>query len=129
MQTVLIILGYLKWHYGKAIGSLSIIWNNFLNFTFDFFSLRSLFRNFFDPWKRMSDSYPKSFDLKKYFFTFITNMIVRAVGMTMRTALIIVGLVCYASLALLYPVALLVWICLPLIIIALLTIGLGLIIK
>ena len=129
MKIVLIILGYLRWHYGQAISSLTNIWKNFLYFIYEFFSIKLLFRNFFDPWKRMTDNYPKSFDLKEYSYIFLVNLIVRIVGIIMRTILIIAGLTCYIILALFYPVALIIWLLLPLIIIVLVGTGLFLIIK
>ena len=127
MEIILIILGYLKWHYSKAISSLTNIWKNFLYFISEFFSIKLLFQNFFDPWKRMSDGYPKSFDLKKYFFAFITNVIVRVVGMIMRSALIIISLICYIFSILLLPIVLVCWLLLPFIIIFLIGTGLFLI--
>jgi hypothetical protein len=128
MQIILIVLGYLKWHYGKAIRSLTRVWQNFLFFISEFFSIKLLFRNFFDPWKRMTDPYPKSFSFKEYFYAFLTNLIVRIVGMLMRTTLIIVGLIAYLVLIGLYPVTLISWLALPLIVLALISFGLFLII-
>ena len=129
MKITLIILGYLKWHYSKAIYSLTNIWKNFLFFIFEYFSINLLFKNFFSPWKRMTNNYPKKFSAKKYFYTFTANLIVRVVGMIMRLCLIIIGLASYALLALFYPVALILWLFLPLIILILITDGLILIIK
>jgi hypothetical protein len=129
MRTSLIIFGYLKWHYSKAIYSLTEIWGNFLYFIFEFFSISLLFKNFFDPWKRMSDQYPKNFDLKKYFYAFVTNIIVRIVGIIMRTVLIIIGLSCYILTAIFYPIVIIVWLVLPFILLAMFGLGLSLIIK
>ena len=129
MQIFLIILGYLKWHYGQGISSLTNIWKNFLYFISEFFSIKLLFKNFFDPWKRMTDNYPKSFDLKEYSYIFLVNLIVRIVGIIMRTFLIIIGLTCYILMILLYPIVLVTWIFLPLIIFCLIVTGLFLIIK
>ena len=129
MQVILIVLGYFKWHYSKAIVSLTKIWKNFLYFLFEFFSIQLLFKNFFDPWKRMTDNYPKSFNLKKYFYAFLANIIIRLVGMLMRLALIIIGLVACLLLIIAYPVAVAIWLLLPLIVIYLLSTGLFLIIK
>jgi len=129
MKMIVIILGYLKWHYGKALVSLTKIWKNFLYFIFEFFSIKPLFKNFFDPWKRMADSYPSSFDIKKYLFTLIANSIVRIVGMMMRAFLIIIGLFCYILLILIYPLALAIWILLPLIVLWLIFSGMLLMIK
>ncbi len=129
MKIIFTVLGYLKWHYGKAIYSLGKIWKNFLNFLFDLFSINLLFKNFFDPWKRMDDTYPKSFNIKEYFYAFLTNSIVRIVGMLTRTFFIIIGLLSLTILTLLYPVIIIIWLLLPFIILALMGIGLLLILK
>lgn len=129
MKLIIVILGYLSWHYGKAIISLTKIWKNFLYFIFEFFSIRLLFLNFFDPWKRMADKYPASFDLKDYFNAFITNLIVRAVGIIMRTGLLIIALACCLLFILFYPLILVIWLLLPFIIIALFFVGVSLIIN
>jgi len=129
MKIILIILGYLKWHYSQAILALWNIWGNFLFFIFEFFSIKLLFQNFFNPWKRMTDYYPKSFDLKKYFTIFIVNTITRIVGIIMRTALIIISLTCYFLLLIAYPLALVIWLLLPVIIVSLILTGIFLIFK
>lgn len=129
MKIILIILGYLKWHYGKAIRSLTNIWSNLFTFIFNFFSLNLLFRNFFDPWKRMTDDYPIHFSLKNFFFTLITNIITRLVGIILRFILIIIGLTVCVLFILSYPLALLIWILSPAIILILLGISFYLILS
>ena len=129
MNIILVILGYLKWHYGKAIRSLCSIWKNFLYFIFDFFSVSSLFKNFFDPWKRMNDTYPKPFNLRVYFYTFIANLITRIVGAIMRLCLLIISLVCCLLFITLLPIALIVWLLLPLIVLVMVIAGIFLILK
>jgi hypothetical protein len=129
MKTALVILGYLKWHYGKAVFSLSSIWKNYWYFNYEFFSIRLLIRNLFDPWKRMSDSYPNSFDLKKYFQAFIANSIMRVVGLILRIAVLIIGIICHLLLITLYPIILIAWLVLPLFVLILMIIGIFLIIK
>jgi hypothetical protein len=128
MSIILITLGYLRWHYGRAILSLTRIWGNFLFFLREYFSLRQLFFNFFDPWKRMSDHYPSFFETKKFFFALISNLIMRVVGILMRLGLILIGLLAYAGLALLFLPALALWLILPIIILALFGAGIFLII-
>lgn len=129
MQVILILLSYLKWHYGRALHSLSTIWGNFIYFISNYFSIKLLTQNFFTPWKRMTDNYPRSFNPKEYLFTLIVNLIMRAVGIIMRTGLIIICLICYIILIIIYPLALTVWLFLPLIIFILISCGLYLIIK
>lgn len=129
MKTTLVIFGYLKWHYTRAIYSLSQIWGNFIYFVAEFFSLKLLFTNFFDPWKRMSDRYPNNFNIKEYFYAFMTNTIVRMVGITMRSFLIVIGLTCYFATILFYPLVIMIWLTLPFIITALVTMGIIIILR
>jgi len=121
-------LGYLKWHYGKALMTTFAFWKNILIFLFNFFSIKSLSGNFFTPWKRLVDIYPKKFNLKIYFFTFLVNTIMRIVGIILRSIIILIGLVFCFALIILLPVTLLVWLALPIIIISLIVSGLILII-
>ncbi len=129
MKAIFILFGYLRWHYSKAIFSLSSIWIDFLKFSCDFFSIKLLIKNFFDPWKKMTDNYPKWYDIKKYLEAFITNIIVRIVGVIMRICLLLIWLLCYIILLFLYPFILLVWLILPIIVIVLISYGLFFIIK
>lgn len=127
MNIITTILGYLKWHYGKALMTTFTFWKNILIFLYNFFSIKSLTGNFFTPWKRLADAYPKKFNLKVYFFTFLVNSIMRIVGVILRSIIILIGfLFCLIYIALL-PVTLLFWLALPLIIIFLIGSGLILI--
>lgn len=119
--------GYLKWHYGKALMTTFTFWKNILIFLFDFFSIKSLSGNFFTPWKRLADSYPKKFNLKIYFFTFLVNIIMRIVGILLRSIIMLVGLAFCIIFIILLPVTLIFWLALPLIIISLIIMGLILI--
>jgi hypothetical protein len=118
---------YLKWHYGRAIYNVFSIWENFSVFIFDFFSIKSLFANFFSPWKRLTESYPKSFDLKEYFSTFIINTIMRAVGIVFRIFMLVIGFLCYFLFLITLPFVLIIWIAFPFIILFLIVIGIILI--
>jgi hypothetical protein len=124
MKLLLTFFGYLKWHYGKALMAVFSFWKNILIFLFNFFSIKNLLGNFFTPWKRLADSYPKRFDIKVYFFTFLVNTIMRIVGMILRFIIIIIGLACCAAFTIFLPFALVIWLALPLIIAALIISGL-----
>ncbi|MFA5763945.1 MAG: hypothetical protein WC915_03970 [archaeon] len=121
------IFGYLKWHYGRALGKTFILWRNIFFFLFDYFSIRSLLGNFFTPWKRLAEMYPRKFDLKVYAVTFFMNMIMRIVGMIFRAVALVFGLICILAYVILLPVSLLVWLLLPPMIIFLILYGLVLI--
>jgi hypothetical protein len=129
MKIIFIILGYIHWHYGRAVYSLISIWKDFLIFTFEYFSLNKTFANFFQPWKRLNSEYPKNFDLKIYLSTFMVNMIVRIIGMLMRALLIVVGLASCLFMLLLYPLVLIIWLALPFLIVFIFIGGIILLIK
>lgn len=124
MNLIKTFLGYLKWHYGKALLTTFAFWKNILFFLYNFFSIKSLTGNFFTPWKRLADTYPKKFNLKIYLFTFLVNSLMRIFGVILRSIIIVVGLLfCITYIALL-PVTLLFWLALPLIIIFFIVSGL-----
>ncbi len=113
MKTFAVTLGYLKWHYSRALKSISLIWKDFFIFLFNFFSIKSVVRNFFDPWKRMSDPYPHTFNFKDFLFAVIGNTITRIIGIIMRLLVLVIGLIVLALFCLVLPLALIIWILLP----------------
>lgn len=129
MKVIAILLGYLKWHYSRAIFSLVKIWRNFLFFLLEFFSLKLLIKNLLDPWKRMTDPYPKTFSFKSYLFSFITNSITRVVGIVMRLGLLIIGVVVVFLFCLALPIFISLWLILPLLILFMAGVAIYLIIK
>ena len=129
MRYLTIFLGYLKWHYGKALLIAFLFWRNILVFLFNFFSIKILLKDFFTPWKRLADSYPKHFDIKAYFFTFIANTLMRIVGMVLRAIVLFVGIISCAIFIILLPVIYFIWIVSPFVVLALILYGLATIIS
>lgn len=127
MKFIIVFLRYLKWHYSKALLTTFSFWKNILIFLFNYFSIKNLVGNFFTPWKRLADNYPKRIDIKIYFFTFLTNTIMRIFGMFLRLIIILIGLAVCGIFITLLPVAIVVWLLLPLAIIFLIVFGLILI--
>jgi len=119
--------GYLKWHYGKALATTFVFWKNILFFLFNYFSLKNLIGNFFSPWKRLADSYPKQFNIKVYFGIFVVNTLMRIVGIFLRSIMIIFGLFVCVAYIILLPFSLIFWLALPVIIVGLIVYGLVLI--
>ncbi len=128
MKYLTTFLGYLKWHYITALSTVFSFWKNILVFLFNYFSIKNLVGNFFTPWKRLADSYPKRFNIKIYFFTFVSNSIMRVVGIILRSIVILFGLICCAIYITLLPLTLIIWLALPLIIAALIIFGIILLI-
>lgn len=119
--------GYLIWHYGKALFSVFELWNNLLYFLFNFFSIKSLFANFFTPWKRLTETYPKfGVDLETiqtFFFVFVVNTIMRILGMILRTFAIIIGIICCLLFIMTLPLAIILWVSIPIFILLSITFG------
>jgi len=123
MKFVTTFLGYLKWHYGTALATTFSFWKNILLFLFNYFSIKNLAGNFFAPWKRLADNYPKRFNIKIYFFTFLTNTIMRIVGIILRTIMIFFGIIVCLLYILAFPITLVLWLALPLVIAGLIIFG------
>jgi len=127
MNLLKTIFSYLVWHYGKALFSVFDLWNNLLFFLFNFFSIKSLFTNFFTPWKRLTETYPKfGVDLETiqtFFFVFVVNTIMRILGIILRTFAIIIGLTCFILFIMVLPLTIVLWISLPILILLLIIFG------
>jgi hypothetical protein len=113
MKLLKITLGYLKWHYFNAVLTTFTFWTNILVFLFNFFSIKTLACNFFTPWKRLADNYPKNFNIKAYFSVFIVNFFMRLVGIFFRSIILFIGLSVCAIYIMTLPITIVVWLALP----------------
>lgn len=131
MRFLAIIVNYIIWHYTRAILEFSHIYKNILSFLLNFFSIPILVQSYFAPWRRMGEDYTKNIvtDLEDVASVFVVNLIMRIVGMVMRTVIIVFGLLLVSVVALFYPVLLILWLILPLILVVLVMLGFGLLIK
>jgi hypothetical protein len=113
MKFVLVFWDYLLWHYTKGIKASFMLWKNLTVFLYNFFSIRSLFGNFFTPWRRLADNYPKWYRFSEFFSTVLMNGLMRIVGMFIRFFVLLFGLLIILIFIILYPVALVIWLLLP----------------
>lgn len=128
MKLLRVFLNYLKWHYGKGILTAFSLWKNLTIFLFDYFSIRSLLGNFFTPWRRLTESYPRWYEFKDFFSSFVINTLMRIVGIIIRFFTIVFGSICIILFILSFPFALFIWIITPLLALTLVISGLILII-
>lgn len=118
---------YFIWHYGRAISDLTRIYRNLIAFTFNFFSISILVSSYFAPWRRMGEDYPeRGVDPFGYLSVFLVNIIMRLLGVVMRTVVIILGMTAALLVIISYPFVLVLWITLPFLTIIILSIGVGL---
>ncbi len=121
---------YFIWHYGQAIRDLTRIYRNLIAFTFNFFSVTVLVNSYLAPWRRMGEDYPnKGVEIFDYFSVFLVNIIMRIVGIFMRTAVIVLGMLATLLVIVSYPLVLLIWIVLPFAVVIIFFIGFGLLFR
>ncbi|OJI07678.1 MAG: hypothetical protein COX02_00340 [Candidatus Vogelbacteria bacterium CG22_combo_CG10-13_8_21_14_all_37_9] len=127
MRVAIIIFNYFIWHYGQALKSLLVLYRNFFQFSFNFFSLSLMFRTWISPWRRLDLDYQGNiFNAGQWFEAFVVNILMRLVGFLIRTIIIIVGLGVLVLLSLSLPLVLLSWLVLPFGVVVAFLVGLGL---
>lgn len=110
---------YFSWHYTTGVVDLLRNWRNFLWFFFHFFSIATLARTLFAPWRRLTTEYEKGFDPEQFFTTLAGNIIVRIVGALLKTIVIAIGLGVLALVVLLGAAFFLAWLAAPFLVILL----------
>ena len=124
-----VLLGYIGWHFGSSVTSLTTIWRHLAHHIYRRFSIRLLLSTFFDPWKRMGETYTGQFDVAAMARTALVNAIMRLVGVLLRSVVIFCGLTCYIIFLCLYPVVIILWLFLPLIAVGFIVNGLYIILS
>ena len=114
------LLEYFRWHYGRGFGEFVDICRNILIFLFHFFSFRLLLATLFSPWKRMGEHYEKGLHIESIASTFIVNTIMRVVGFVARGSILLLGSVIVLVFLVLSFAGSVIWLLMPLCLVALL---------
>lgn len=123
MQPALIIPYYIAWHYSRGIHDVLVRCKDFLWFFWNLFSITVLAQTFFAPFQRLGQAAPKGFKPEKMLEAFATTLIMRIVGMVVRTSVIVLGLLVQLAVVCVGIFFLLVWIVLPFMLVGLLAVG------
>jgi hypothetical protein len=83
---------YLLWHYTAGLHDYARVAKRFLSAVTSIFSLKLLFRTFFQPFERLGEHYHGG-GPSAYFEIFIVNTLMRMVGMLVRSCVIVIGLI------------------------------------
>ena len=105
------------WQFYEMPKFLIGVWINYFVFASNLFSVPSLLKTFFSPWRRYKWEYPRGFDVKEFFTTLISNIISRFLGAIMRIILIIFGILFQIFVVIAGLVILLGWLLMPFIIV------------
>ena len=113
-----IFVTWLVWHFVEVPKFLLTVWNNYILFALNYFSLPILLKSLFAPWRRYRWNYPKGIDVGEFLSTLISNAFSRLMGALMRIILIVVGIVFQIFVLLAGLIIILLLILIPFIIIA-----------
>lgn len=113
-----IFFSWVFWHFIEVPKQILAGWKNFLKFNFNYFSIGKLLKSLISPWRGDLGDYGRGFDAKKYFDTFLGNMISRMLGAIIRLVIIIFGLAGGIVVFVVGILVLIVWIGLPAIVVA-----------
>lgn len=119
-----LIAAYVSWHYSQALRDLSRNVMNIIWFLYHFFSIPILLTTFFSPFQRLDESYGKGLDLERFASVFVVNMLMRAVGMCIRTLFIAAGVASITIAAVGGTIIFAMWLAAPVCIVMLIGSGL-----
>ena len=129
MGIISLMYDYFLWHYSESIKSFFQIWQNFLWFFYNFFSVNLLLRTLFSPWKRIQEKKASGFDPGELVSRLIMNTMMRFVGFLLRLIFIIIGIISDIIVLVAGVISLMAWIFMPVIILVLLAMGIIFVIK
>lgn len=112
-----IIVEWIVWHFWEMPKFLVLVWNNYITFAINYFSLPQLLKTLFSPWRRNAWKFPKTFDIQEYANVIVSNIFSRIIGFILRIALITAGAVFQIFVLIAGFIVLLLWILIPFIII------------
>ncbi len=91
MFFVSVLQHYLLWHYGYALVLYVRIYRNLAWFVTEFFSMSTLVRTLFSPFRRITEPPSRIFDIAAWSSAFIINTLSRILGACIRASLLLCG--------------------------------------
>jgi hypothetical protein len=112
MSATVLVIDLAVWYYSRAILDVLSVWFNLMWFLTHFFSMPLLLRTLFSPWKRMTDD-GAARDVEAFLEAAVMNVMSRVFGAVARLSLICIGTIALCIGVLFLGVSLLLWMCLP----------------
>lgn len=128
MVIVELFMHYIVWHYSIAIRDIFSLWGDSLWFLWNYFSIRQLTKTFFTPFKRLGESAVNFFDFFNYFSAVIITLLMRVVGVVIRSAIILLGIISIILDLVIGLAFLIVWLIMPAVLTFLFAVGFELLI-
>jgi hypothetical protein len=126
MNLFMVVPYYLSWHYSRGLAQWTRNLFNFLSFEFHFFSVTDLLVTLFAPFQRLKERHGGSpIDVEAILSVILVNLIMRVVGLFVRTVILILAAVSITLTFVAVLVLLALWIVLPLVLVGLAVAGVG----
>lgn len=106
-----------SWYYGEAPKKILKIWQNYVLFMANYFSIPLLLKTLFAPWRMDITPYKRGFVIREFFYTLTMNLISRILGAIVRIIVIVIGIAVEIIVVILGGVLFVLWLILPLLLI------------
>jgi len=106
-------IDYLIWHYSRGTKSYLAIWRNFIEFFWNFFSVKPLFLSLFLVWRRDTNPHGRGFDLEEFFKNLVLSIMSRFIGAIFKSAVIISAFLIELTALIAGIILFFVWLALP----------------
>jgi hypothetical protein len=104
---------YVSWHYGRGYYELISYLKNFVIFVPTFFSIGTLSKTLVSPLYRIKEKYEGGFDISNLLEVTVVNLIMRIVGLVVRTAVILIGIISLKITFILSLSVIVIWAIIP----------------
>jgi hypothetical protein len=115
MFFVTVLQHYVRWHYGIALVLYVRVYRNLAWFVTEFFSLSTLTLSLFAPFRRITETSTRRFDLGAWASALIINTLSRFLGASVRLLLLSFGLVVFFLLLVMSILGYAFWLVAPII--------------
>ena len=115
MFFVSVLQHYLLWHYGYALVLYVRIYRNLGWFVTEFFSMSTLVRTLFSPFRRITEPSSPTFDITAWSTAFVINTLSRILGACIRLSLLLCGVATLSLLTLVSLVGYAFWLVAPIV--------------
>jgi len=130
MNALVVATNYFLWHYTRGFKDLFHVWWNVIWFIQHLFSVPILLRTFIAPWKRLDEEKGSLLkDPESFFSGLAVNILMRLVGMIVRTMILVVAFICFLISNIIGILMTIFWLITPIAIPTLIFIGIMLILS
>lgn len=127
MLRFLVLRHYIVWHYTTGLSDLFHVWFNYIWYVGYLFSVKDVLFTLLSPWRRLNEKTPNPLsDLAAFGSALTVNILMRIVGLVIRSALLLSALIAFLLIMICFTTAFVFWIFAPVILLHLVVSGVSL---